>query len=112
MTEVGRLLMKLGLTLTGAEPTNRAAGGHGIDTQLARISPDEIVMNPAASRKFYSTLTAMNAGVQRFAGGGSPVQYNIGDINLNADTQGGKIDLLSLGKGLRREIRRGRLRLN
>ena len=112
MTEVGRRLMKLGLTLTGAEPTNRAAGGHGIDTQLARISPDEIVMNPAASRKFYSTLTAMNAGVQRFAGGGSPVQYNIGDINLNADTQGGKIDLLSLGKGLRREIRRGRLRLN
>ena len=91
---------------------NRAAGGHGIDTQMARISPDEIVMNPGASKKFYSTLTAMNAGVQRFADGGSPTNYNIGDINLSAPIQGGKVDVLSLGKGLRREIRRGRLRLH
>jgi TP901 family phage tail tape measure protein len=90
----------------------RAAGGIGIDSQTVHVSPDEMIMNPAASRRFYSTLTAMNAGIQRFAGGGAPTQYNIGDINLTADAGGGKIDIVSLGKGLRREIRRGRLRLN
>lgn len=102
----------LNSVLANQRYSDRAAGGHGIDSQLARISPDEIVMNPAATRKFYSTLTAMNAGSQRFAGGGSPTNYNIGDINLSAPMQGGKIDVLQLGKGLRREIRRGRLRLN
>ena len=89
----------------------RASGGIGIDTQTVKISPDEMVMNPAATRKFYSTLTAMNAGVQRFAGGGAPINYNIGDINLTAATEGGKIDIVSLGRGLKREIRRGRLKL-
>jgi TP901 family phage tail tape measure protein len=93
----------------GAE--NRQAGGHGIDTQMARISPSETVMNPAASRRFYSTLTAMNAGIQRFADGGAPVQYSVGDIHLHPQ-DASKVDVVSIGKGLRREIRRGRLRLN
>lgn len=90
---------------------NRASGGHGIDTQYARISPSETVMNPAASRRFYSTLTAMNAGIQRFANGGAPVSYSVGDIHLHPQ-QASNVNVGLIGKGLRREIRRGRLRLN
>lgn len=90
---------------------NQQAGGHGIDTQTVNVSPQETIMNPKASRRFYSTLTAMNAGIQRFADGGAPVQYSVGDIHLHPQSAS-DVNIQSIGKGLRREIRRGRLRLN
>jgi TP901 family phage tail tape measure protein len=110
--QTGRLANLLPAIVGGlAAPPSRQAGGHGIDTQIARLAPNETVMNPGASRRFYSTLTAMNAGIQRFADGGAPVQYSVGDIHLHPQ-DASKVDVVSIGKGLRREIRRGRLRLN
>jgi TP901 family phage tail tape measure protein len=110
--QTGRLANLLPAIVGGlAPPPSRQAGGHGIDTQIARLAPNETVMNPGASRRFYSTLTAMNAGIQRFANGGAPVQYSVGDIHLHPQ-DASKVDVISIGKGLRREIRRGRLRLN
>ncbi|HUU87828.1 MAG TPA: phage tail tape measure protein [Candidatus Glassbacteria bacterium] len=90
----------------------RAAGGlAGIDTQMVAMSPQEMIMNPRASRHFFSTLTAINSGFQRFAGGGAPVTYNVGDINLHPQSAS-DVNVVSLGQKMRREIRRGRLRLN
>ena len=109
--ETRERLLKVGIAAK-EEASNYASGGMGIDTQLVRISPNETIMNPAATRRFYSTLTAMNAGIQRFSGGGAPINYNIGDINLSTPMQAGKIDVITLGKNLRREIRRGRVRLH
>ena len=53
----------------------------------------------------------MNAGIQRFAGGGAPVNYSVGDIHLHPQSAS-NVNVQTIGKGLRREIRRGRLRLN
>ena len=40
-----------------------AGGGRGTDTISAMLSPGEMVMNSAASNKFATQLSAMNAGV-------------------------------------------------
>jgi TP901 family phage tail tape measure protein len=90
----------------------RAAGGPaGIDTQMVAMSPQEMIMNPRASRHFFSTLTAINSGFQRFAGGGAPVTYNVGDINLHPQ-KASDVDVLAIGQKMRREIKRGRMRLS
>jgi hypothetical protein len=52
----------------------------------------------------------MNNGTGRFANGGSVT--TVGDININAQSSGStQVDVLQLGKQLRREIRRGTLSL-
>jgi TP901 family phage tail tape measure protein len=66
----------------------RADGGwvpKGTDVVPAMLSPGEFVMNAAATRKFYSQLTSMNAGVnpQYRAQGGEVT--NIGDVNINVN---------------------------
>jgi hypothetical protein len=79
----------------------------GIDTQLAWLSPDEMVMNPAASRKFYSQLVAMNSGVRRFNSGSTT--YNFGDMNFNGVSSSPEVNVLRLGKSIKKQIRLGRL---
>lgn len=86
-----------------------ASGGlaRGTDVIPAMLSPGEFIVNPASTRKFFSELTAINAGrtpVYREQGG--PVTNNNfgGDIvlNLPAGTQNPR----EIMTGLRREIRR------
>lgn len=79
----------------------------GTDTIPAMLSPGEFVVNARSTRRFYSQLQAMNAGVKPiFRQDGGPVT-NVGDINVSvgsgkdsADT-GGRI-----GRSIRRELRR------
>jgi len=92
-------------------PQKFAAGGsvHGTDSIPAMLSPGEFVMNAASSRKFYSQLMSMNNSTLGFASGG-PVT-SMGDININYQSQGStESDIVAIGNGLRREIRRGRLK--
>lgn len=91
-----------------------AQGGfvsHGTDTIPAMLSPGEFVVNARNTRKFFSQLTAMNAGrqPQGFAQGG-PV--TVGDINVSLSSTGKEtVDVARLGRLLRREIKRGRVKL-
>ncbi|REJ65629.1 MAG: phage tail tape measure protein [Planctomycetota bacterium] len=87
------------------------AGGfapRGTDTVPAMLSPGEFVVNARATRKFFSQLVAINAGVQPvFRQEGGPVT-NIGDINVTV--QGGQTSrqsARSIAAGVRRELRRG-----
>ena len=105
-----------------AGPANRAFGGmmhlaaggsaRGIDTIPAMLSPGEFVMNARSSRKFYAQLQAMNAGqAPTYRENGGSVT-NVGDIHVavnggNTATQ----TIREIGRGLRREIRRGTLDL-
>jgi TP901 family phage tail tape measure protein len=89
-----------------------AGGGmYGSDKINALLSPGEFVVNAGASRKFYSQLVAMNSGSRNYAGGGS-VNTSVGDINISMHGSGNaSTDVVRLGKLLRREIRRGTVRL-
>jgi TP901 family phage tail tape measure protein len=90
-----------------------AAGGHvGSDRISAMLSAGEFVTNASATRKFLPMLTAMNSGSTRFAAGGD-VTNNVGDVNVTV--QGGNTSeatVRQIGNALRREIRRGNIRLN
>lgn len=84
----------------------------GSDTVPAMLSPGEFVMNKGATRQFYSQLVAMNSGVSRFADGGS-TSNTFGDFNISMESSGNEsIDVIRLGKSLRREIRRGTITLS
>jgi TP901 family phage tail tape measure protein len=85
-----------------------ASGGPvGTDVLPAMLSPGEVVINAASSRKFASQLIAMNAGVQPvFHGTGGSVT-NIGDINVTVQGgTSGEQTARSLATKLRRELRR------
>lgn len=102
-------------TLTTELPTPqpKAFGGmmHGKDSIPALLSKGEFVVNAAATRRFYSQLVAMN-NVRGYASGGL-VTNNVGDIHLSMNSSGNvQTDIVAIGKGLRREIRRGRIRLS
>jgi hypothetical protein len=90
-----------------------ANGGtpRGTDTVPAMLTPGEFVVNARSSRKFFSQLLAINSGITpRFESGGSVT--NVGDININASTTGDTAtDVREIGRLLRREIRRGTLKL-
>ena len=100
---------------SGGGPQLRARGGqiHGTDSVSALLSPGEFVVNAAASRKFYSQLINMNAqGLSGFARGGPVSQTTVGDINISMSSSGStQTDGVAIGNVLRREIRRGRIRL-
>lgn len=84
----------------------------GKDTIPAMLSPGEMVMNPAATAKFYPMLVAMNAKqpVKYFNQGG-PVT-SVGDINITvAGGSNDKVVLKNIAHGLRRGIRRGTISL-
>jgi TP901 family phage tail tape measure protein len=114
-------LANITLPSGGGEVRTAAQGGmtylegggrpRGTDVIPAMLSPGEMVMSAATSRRFASQLTAMNAGVQPsyHSHGGGPT--HIGDINLGGITvQGGKTGYQTardIASGLRRELRRG-----
>jgi TP901 family phage tail tape measure protein len=82
----------------------------GTDTIPAMLSPGEFVVNARSARRFYSELSAINAGVRPiYRQEGGPVNnMQIGDINVavqpgrSNETTGREI-----GRSLRRELRRG-----
>jgi len=93
-------------------PVGKIAGGYtrGLDTIKRSLSPGEFVMNPAASNQFYGQLQAMNAGVHR---ADAPNNNITGDWNISVNSTGSTdTDIRAVAKGLRREIRRGRVSLS
>ena len=92
-------------------PPGSAAGGiapRGRDNLLALLSPGEYVMNAKSTRKFYSQLVAMNAGIPGFASGGLVGNTFTGDFNISLQSSGNEtVDVQRIGKLLQREIRRG-----
>jgi hypothetical protein len=91
-----------------------AGGGRprGTDTIPAMLSPGEMVMSAATTRRFASQLSAMNAGMRpSFHSQGGHVT-NIGDIAFNGgiNVQGGNTGAKTaraIATELRRELRRG-----
>lgn len=91
----------------------KALGGsvsaYGSDRVPAMLTPGEFVVNAAQTRQFYSQLVAMNGGMGRFANGGPVTNIN-GDFNISVNSSGNTItDIEAIGRGLQREIRRGRV---
>lgn len=91
-----------------------AYGGQarGTDTIPAMLSPGEIVMKSDVSRKFFSQLMAMNAGVQPvYRANGGPIGDTFGDINVNINSSGpSDINARAIAQGIRREFRRNSIR--
>ena len=92
-------------------PKFLAGGGfspRGTDTVPAMLSPGEFVMNARSTKRFYSQLQAMNAGVRPvFRQEGGPVT-NVGDINVSiSQEQSRSIDGRQIAHSIRRELRRG-----
>lgn len=115
-TEEERARQAFGRALAEQRPLGLARGGtvsspsRGSDTVPAMLSPGEFVVNANSARRFHSQLVAMNSNIQRFNRGG-PVT-NIGDINVSLRSSGREsVDIVQIGKGLRQEIRRGRIKL-
>jgi len=88
-----------------------AGGGftpRGTDTIPAMLSPGEFVVNAAATRQFYSQLTAINSGRQpiyRAEGGPTNNVSFSGDINV-IENGSGKDTARQLMDQVRRELRR------
>lgn len=94
---------------TGRQGVGRAIGGLGVDNQLTRVSSNEMIMNPRASRQWTATLTAINAGL---APRNMNSNVSVGDININySGTNSTETDIRKIAEGIRREIRRGTVRL-
>jgi len=86
-------------------------GMAGSDMYPAMLGNGEFVMNAASTRKFYSQLISMNANGR--INSGSQQNVNVGDVNINMKSSGSEsIDVIQLGKLLRREIQRGTVILN
>lgn len=110
----------------GGQTEGRARGGRieyfssggfvsrGTDTIPAMLSPNEFVVNAASSRKFFSQLVAINAGVQpSYHANGGTVQNNTftGDIQLNLPPGSSSVDGRAAASAIQRELRRKSSRL-
>ena len=87
-----------------------AGGGRpqGTDVIPAMLSPGEMVMSAATTRRFASQLTAMNAGVKPSYHSQGGHVTNVGDINVTVEGGGtGRQTARSIATELRRELRRG-----
>ncbi len=101
-------------TLTSAKGglVRKLAGGgfipQGTDTVPAMLSPGEFVVNARSSRKFFSQLVAINAGVRPvYRQEGGPVT-NVGDIHVNVNgNESARQSARTIAAGVRRELRRG-----
>jgi hypothetical protein len=72
------------------------------------LSPGEMVMSAATTRRFASQLTAMNAGAKPSYHSQGGHVTNIGDINVTVGGGGtGRQTARSIATELRRELRRG-----
>lgn len=111
--------------LGGNESVYLASGGivgmhpgapKGTDTIPAWLSRGEMVINAAATKKFYAQLVQMNAGVQpKYYARGGYVTNNIGDIHVHMEGNNqpsASRAAREIGRELRREIRRGNIKLN
>jgi len=90
-----------------------ASGGLASDQIQAMLSRGEFVVNSAAARRNMPRLVAMNAGLNTGGTTAGSSTTNVGDINITL--QGGNntdTTVRQIGEKLRREIRRGTLRLN
>lgn len=95
----------------GAHIQRYANGGQarGSDRISAALSPGEIVLNPSASRKFYSQVMPLNRGATpRFNTGGA-VGDTFGDVSINIDNRntGQPINGREIYRQIKREARRG-----
>ena len=84
----------------------------GMDSIHGMFRQGEMVMNTGAVAKFMPQLIAMNSKAARFNSGGV-VNNNVGDINVTV--QGASTPDVSarrVAEALRRELRRGTVRLN
>ena len=97
-------------------PEKEAAGGSifwkgsGTDTIPAMLSPGEFVVNARNTRRFYSQLLSINAGMQpRYFATGGPV--TVGDINIAVEKGAPESTVREIGRQLQREIRRGTISL-
>ena len=103
---------------TGGRVSRLAKGGmayladggftpQGTDTIPAMLSPGEFVVNARSTRRFFSQLQAMNAGVKPiFRQEGGPVT-NVGDINVSVGSGKDSADTgRQIARSLRRELRR------
>lgn len=94
-----------------------AAGGnvfkpHGTDTIPAMLTRGEFVVNAAATRRFYSQLVAMNAGVKPVYRQDGGAVTNIGDINVSVNgSSSTRQTAREIATALRREVRRGTSKL-
>jgi len=100
----------------GKKITYRQAGGpvtRGADTQLVMAQPGERIINAKQSRNFAAELVAINAGQRpQYRDQGGPVT-SIGDVNVNVTAESSSgIDGRQIGQDIRRELRRGTLRLS
>ena len=87
-----------------------AGGGRprGTDVIPAMLSPGEMVISAATTRRFASQLTAMNAGANPSYHSQGGHVTNIGDINVTVEGGGtGRQTARSIATELRRELRRG-----
>ena len=73
------------------------------------LSPGEFVVNAASARRFSSQLVAINSA-GKYASNTSSTNTNtrVGNINVSMNSSGNeRVDVVQIGKLLRREIRRG-----
>jgi hypothetical protein len=86
--------------------------GRGQDKIMAALSKGETVVNSKQSRRFFSELNAMNQGSQPvYREQGGPVT-NVGDVNVTVNGGDSSAQTVrEIGRGLRREIRRGNIKL-
>jgi len=94
-----------------------AAGGnvfkpHGTDKIPAMLSEGEFVVNAGATRRFFSQLVAMNAGVKPVYRQDGGAVTNIGDINVSVNgSSSTRQTAREIATALRREVRRGTSKL-
>lgn len=87
----------------GGGPTNR-----GTDTVPVMASPGEMFINARDTRRFFSELQGINAGLSpQFRDSGGPVT-NVGDINVTIQgSESTETTARKLARQVNREIRRG-----
>jgi TP901 family phage tail tape measure protein len=89
------------------------AVGRGQDKVGAFLSKGETVVNSKQSARFFSELNAMNQGSQPvFREQGGPVT-NVGDVNVTVNGgDSSQQTVREIGRALRREVKRGNIKLN
>lgn len=109
------------LTLPGSSQVQRAATGgvmryfdsggfvpRGTDTIPAMLSPNEQVINATSSRKFFSQLQAINAGIQPVYRNEGGSVTNVGDVNITVnESSSPQATGREVMKIINRQLRRG-----
>jgi TP901 family phage tail tape measure protein len=81
----------------------------GTDTIPAMLTPGEMVVNAASTRKFFPQLQAINAGVAPKSESPNVVHnhFNVGDVIVQGKSE--PVTPRAIGRAIQREIRRGTL---